>query len=405
MKRLSIAISCLFAAASNGLATEGMSSAELQGYGLNRPVAPGEPGDVAAYDANDDDQLDRVELKTYYLKELAATKEDATDKKADDFAVDVITSCSQCTDTDKVPFNEARIIARFYVDRGKALKEIKEFRIGWKGLGFKRFVVDSASPRSSRFEAPLVLSYRRNVKAAKHDQFILLGGIQLYEVAHDLESTGRSIVTASPGVDLDVDTGKKSSDSSIVFGLPLYYRQIWHPNSLLESVTVALAPKFGTDRAFDREVLEGTVGITPTSSVLQAGYIWPRAVLDDFGNRPWISISWLPTFQIEAGDVRDAAGNEKLEKIKKRGAYARLTPRIDVSLYPWRISERIAFQYQYFQRYDVTGGKAYPYGEARFLYDLTFGGLIQFSIIYRNGRQPPDFQQSNDLLIGLGVKQ
>lgn len=367
-----------------------------------RSFAPGEPGDPANYDADANGLLDRGELKTFYLKEVASGA-DATDAKAEDFATDLLTSCEKC---DPVPLARVRSSTRIIVQRRRAAKEAEAFHIGWPGLGFTRFVLDSVNPRpGKKFEGPLVFSYKRDTTASKHDQFTILGAIQLYQFGYDFEASGRSNLQVTPGADLDVDTSKSKNDNTISFGVPVYYTWMSAQRQLIDSLTLAVTPKFTTDRDFNREVVEGAIALTPTSPILQAGYIWPRAARDADGNLPWISLSWLPSFQLETGDVVNAGGNDKLKAQEKDGAYVRLTPRFDLSIYPWRLSDRITLQYQYFHRFDVTEDFNHYYGEARFLYDLTFNGLLQFTVVYRNGRKPPDFGQVNDVLIGLGLKQ
>ncbi len=368
-------------------------------------ISPGEPGDPGNYDADGSGRLDENELKNLYLKEIAKSAAERTEAKAAEFAADLITFNSETESKGSIGVNTARKLTELILQRMHSASESKDWVIGWRGLGFKRFVLDSANPRpGGKFIAPFVFSYRRDSTADKRDQLTVLGAVQLFQLSRDLDPDGISTVGVTPALELDIDTGKSGNESSLSASLPFYYTRAF-TSRWIESLSLAVSPTFGTDRDFNREVIEGTIALTPTSPNLQAGYIWPRSGMDQNGQRPLFAVSWLPTFRVESGDVIDAAGNEDLERREMEGPYVRLTPQVDLFLYPWRLSERTTLQYQYFHRFDVANRHDYGYGEARFLYDIVAKGLVQFSVVYRNGRKPPDFGHVNDILIGIGIKQ
>jgi hypothetical protein len=184
----------------------------------------------------------------------------------------------------------------------------------------------------------------------------------------------------------------------------LFYRRIFDSRKL-ESLTFGFKPKFSTDRVLDRETWELGLSFSATSPTAGAGFITPRPVVGDDGRLPALGLLWEPSIELEVGEVRDAAGNEKLEDLQALGTYKRAVPRVKIILFPYRLSERLRITGEYFYRVDLDESWERSYSELRLDYDLVTDGSLELSIVYRKGRKPPAFEEVKDFLIGIGIRQ
>lgn len=360
---------------------------------------------VAPFDSNSDGVLDKEEIIRLFLTIRGLPDSTESRKLGADFAADMLSfRCSACTTVtidDAVGFLDEK-------DRKAALEraiaEDKKRRIGWRGLGFGRFVVDTVNPRPTKFKAPFILSYRHDSEGKDKDQLNVLGGLQLWKGEWDFNDESTLTLATTPGIDFDVVGSKAAAESTITAGIPVFIRWVFDSRAV-ESITLGLKPKFSTDRAFNREVPELNLSFTFTSPAIGAGVITPNPVIQDNGRLPPWGLFWEPAFEVETGEVRDAAGNEKLTALEPIGSYERVVPRIKVMIFPYALSERLRFTGEYFYRFDPDENWERPYGEARLDYDLVMDGSLELSVVYRHGRKPPAFEDINDVLVGIGIRQ
>lgn len=366
--------------------------------------------ELLAFDENADGRFDQEELERYFLAhdaDIAKQRKDgaSAEKQAElatDRAEDALSFPRGCEDgCDAIPIDA---VLSFMEERLRVTMKPTDPTFGWKGLGFERSVTDTPNPRQPKTTQPAIFSYRRDTKATDRDNLTFLGGVRLYKNTRILDpdaETPRNFLTIAPGVDLDVDGTKKPHENTIEAGVPLSYECVAprESTSLFTGHTVTLTPKFGTDRAFDREVYAADLSWSFSSlRLLRAGYTrrFPRSAL-----RPRATLMWTPTLTLESGSVRDAAGNEDLEK--RKGTFLRLAPRIDLTFRPLAINSRVSVGLKYFHRFDLREDWDRPYGEASLNYDITPTGSVAFTVTHRRGRKPPDFKETDATLIGIGI--
>ena len=109
---------------------------------------------------------------------------------------------------------------------------------------------------------------------------------------------------------------------------------------------------------------------------------------------------------VESGKVLDPAGNAKLQAIQQDGAYARVGPRVSATVRPAVVSKRLVLAVDYFHRFGVAGKSVRAaYAESRAMFDVTPDGSVGLGVVYRRGHKPPDFAETNSILIGVGILQ
>lgn len=366
--------------------------------------------ELLAFDENADGQFDQQELERYFLAhdaDIAKQRKDGASAEklgelATDRAEDALSFPRGCEDgCDAIPLDA---VIAFMQERLRVTIKPTDPTFGWKGLGFERSVTDSPNPRQPKTSQPAIFSYRRDTEATDRDNFTFLGGVRLYKNTWTLDPGAeppRNFFTIAPGIDLDVDGTKKPHENAIDAGLPLSYEWVAPREStgLFTGHTLTLTPKFGTDRAFDREIYAADLSWSFSSlRFLRAGYTtrFPRSAL-----APRVTLTWTPTLSLESGNVSDAAGNEELEK--RKGTFLRVTPRIDLTFRPLALHPRVSLGLRYFYRFDLREDWERPYGEASLIYDLTPTGSVAFTVTHRRGRKPPDFKATDATLIGIGI--
>lgn len=368
--------------------------------------------DLAAFDDNGDGLYDHGELQRYFLAHDAdiakrrqeGASEEALTKVASERAEDALSFAPECDDGCDVISLDT--VVQFSQERLRVTTKVTDPKFGWKGLGFERSVTDTPNPRQTKTAQPAIFSYRRDPNATDRDNVNIFGGARLYKNTWALDTakaTPRNFFTVSTGIDFDLDGTKKPHENTIDFGVPLAYEWVAPGDStdVFTGHIVTLTPKFGTDRAFDREVYSVDLLWSFTSlRFLRAGYLtrFPRSAL-----RPKATLAWTPTMQFEFGDVSDPAGNTDLEA--RQGTFLRVAPRIDLTFRPIALHERVSLGIKYFYRFDLREDWQRPYGEATLAYDLTPTGSVGFTVVYRRGRKPPDFKENDTTLIGVGIKK
>lgn len=276
---------------------------------------------------------------------------------------------------------------------------LERTRIRTFGHGYAESAADEDDAASDLFD-------RRDENATDRDSINIFGGARLYKntwAINAKKSVPRNLLTISTGIDFDLDGTKKPHENTIDFGVPLAYEWVAPRGStgFFTGHVLTLTPKFGTDRAFDREVYNLDLLWSFTSErLLRAGYLtrFPRAAL-----RPRATIAWVPTVQVELGNVADPAGNADLDA--RKGTFLRVAPRIDLTFRPIAIHERLSLALRYFYRIDLREDWQRPYGEATLAYDLTPTGFVAFTVAHRRGRKPPDFKDTKTTVIGIGIKK
>mgnify|MGYP001415253771 CR=1 FL=1 len=361
---------------------------------------------LQAHDTNRNQRLDAAELKRYALahdpviarlrdQDISETR---LDKAADDFAEDALSALDEPADS--ISIEQAELFIRRVQEIADS--ELKDRPIGWKGLQLSRTLTDSSDPRQKKFnDRPLVLSYSHDDnRDGKKGSFVALGSITLNTWTWE---SGGAPWQLKPGIDLDVDSGKDGNQSSVDLAVKL--SRFWsRPNSFFDSHALALTPKFRTDRDFDREAYEATIGWSFSSErMLRAGYMtWiggTKSTPDD----AYVKAYWVPELKLEAGNVEDAAGNEGLQAIEDSGSYTRIAPQASLTIYPPFLSPRLSVTFDYTYRHDFEESWDRKFWQAGANYNLSKN--VQLTLLYRTGRKAPDFADTDTVLFGVGLLQ
>ena len=181
--------------------------------------------DIERADTNHDNLLDRAELVAYFLVNdpgIAKLKANGASEaklqaEATTRAINAMTFESDLAN----PINFD--VAVRFVNAFAATQEPAKFRIGWPGFGIRRFVTDTIDPRQPpRDKKAAIFSYRRDSSATDKDQPNFLGGVQLASRTWELDGSKvpQQFLTVAPGIEADIDGGKKRTESSIDIGMP-----------------------------------------------------------------------------------------------------------------------------------------------------------------------------------------
>jgi len=264
-------------------------------------------------------------------------------------------------------------------------------------------VADKVDPRSPENEFPAVLSYKRDEHADDTDQLNVLGAV---EIVNCIVNRGdpqllNIRIDSGFGLDFEIDGSTPPEDSSVQGSAPFSFTWIAeNDRAAITKVVTTLTPKFGSDRAFDREVYEASATLALQSRPFARAGL--RTFLPSFNNQI-LSIWWQPSILAEWTDIADAAGNEDLAALEETSF--RVGLRADVIVRPSLLNERLAFKFKGFQRYDTGGGDSRSYTESSVTYNLDEDGKAQFTAIYRHGRKPPAFSANDQWLIGIGIQR
>jgi hypothetical protein len=365
------------------------------------PLAIAQPApdtfhDLVAFDANHDGRVNDPELTAYFLAH-GATAADAAKH-----VVDVLTGAAGC---DLGCADVSLAVAVRLIDN-ITLKEKKpsDKPVGWQGLKLKRSVTDAPDPRQAKSDFPAIFAYKHDKETTDRDQFTFLGAVEFYRYTRSFgdPTTLPNSFAVTPGINLDVDGSKKKNENTIDFALPLAWSWVRKDTSFFESLSLAVAPKFTTDRGFNRRVYDVTTTFGFASQPFaRAGF---RTRFPSGPSvAPRVVVYWAPAMLLETGRVADAAGNAKLEALK--GSYVRAVASIQATLQPVFIDPRLSLGIRYFHRYTLEHSENSDYGEATAMFDLTPTGTVALTATYRRGRKPPAFEMNDTFLFGIGVKQ
>ena len=262
-------------------------------------------------------------------------------------------------------------------------------------LSLSRDVPDPQSSVNGPFHGPFVINITDDRKADKTSVGVY--GTASYKV---FESVGGGRLNASLSV--DSAAGDKVEKSSVQLGLD-YFAYIGNAESA-NQISLALSPKYLTDRNFNREAYQitATASLRSDSFFTPGYYICPGSDGCQYETAPWV-FYWVPSLGVEAGHVVDAAGNATLQQVAKEGTYSRLVPSVKAVYEPHWLSPKISFTAAYRQRYDLTQGWDRGYGELAFLYRFTPNAY--FTTMYRKGRKDTTFDPIDTIFFGIGVSQ
>lgn len=341
------------------------------------------------YDLNNDGRLSKDELTAYFK-----------DQKADDpvdSANDILTAFA-CQDCTSISIKTAAMVLGEKPAAKKPESKVRPCDL----FTIKRTVSDDPNPRAPENDFPAIFSYLRDKHADDTDQLNILGAVQPIDCAWNAGDPTLLNVTygAGVGVDFDVDGTKKANENKIEGSLPLFWRWVSvHSAAPVSGLGITVTPKFSTDRALDREVWEVASKVSVRSrALLRAGIMTNIRGSSGTGFSFW----WAPVLQYEAGNVRDPAGNQDLEKLK--GSYRRFAPRVDAIIWPRFLNDRIAVKSNITERFGVAG-KRHSYLESIATYDLTVSGSVGLTTVFRHGRKPPDFSAKDQWLVGIGIQR
>jgi len=271
-------------------------------------------------------------------------------------------------------------------------------RIGWSTFHVARDVTDPAALDSWKIERPFLLTLRYDTESkANKGQLTALGGIQFFAYRATIrDSTLDKYFDMGLAMDLDSDATKPKNESSIKFSLPLNWLAVgrYGEPRWINSFGITMAPSFGTDRAFNREVYAASVGLVVASKKLNAGYFTYVS-----GGR--VRLYWAPAVAFTVGKVEDAAGNAKLAAIESLGAYYRVVPKLSVSVDPKLGSRRLVLGCDYSHTFDLGENWNHEFAEL----SASYGSGLSLALYYRRGFKPPDFTKTSEFLFGIGLIQ
>jgi hypothetical protein len=191
------------------------------------------------------------------------------------------------------------------------------------------------------------------------------------------------------------------SESSIGFSAPL--SKVWEFRSQwLTSLGASLEPKYTTDRKWNRDVLQASLSLSPSSQMLKAGGYGTSIGRPAPGFANVYRLFWKPTLTFEYGEVRDAAGNTDLEAIKALGAYKRVIPSMEIVL-KWPRSLPLTWNTSFAYRHDFDAKWERGMFTSGLQYDVAKN--IALTLTYRKGRKPDDFKKIEDILFGVGISR
>ncbi len=373
------------------------------------------------FDASRNGQLEYTELLEYLLSdELDRAREQGFSERrlrelAEDWGVDLITAdCDQEPCTLTINEETAAFINDFAKpsDVRKTAAELhraaKKERVGWRTLGFKRFVTDPVSPRPFKAVRPVLLLAKRDNEAGegeKKDEFTFLGAVQLFSKTFEggrKANVPNRFFTFTPGIQMDIDTGKPAAESSLSAAIPLSWEWVAPAGSSspFSSQVLMLTPTYLTDRDFDREAYELSLQWFFQARNVGSGYYRYLGKKQGSGVR----FTWAPTIELKTGKVEDAAGNERLQAIADSGDYQRAVARVTAKFVSMK-GKRSALAIDYFHRYDFGESWDRGYLEAALTYDANKGKNVQLSLVYSKGKKPPAFEKRDELLFGIGLLQ
>lgn len=297
------------------------------------------------------------------------------------------------------------IEAELFVRRvSMANKKLEDTTIGWKGLEFSRTLSDPSDPRKKQFyDRPLVLSYSVDDNREGQDgSFLLLGTIKLYTWTVGPDNSPTQI---SPGLELNVDSQKKANESDVALGLNVSHVITPSHPSFISSHTFGVTPTIQTDRDFQREAGDITLSYSFASeAIFRAGYVSYLGLTKPISDKePELKIFWKPELLLETGNIWDANENEELEIIEESGGYLRIAPKAQLVLSPSRLSSKLNITLDYVYRFDVEQNWQRGYLKSAVNYNISKN--IALTLMYRNGRQPPDFADTDMVLFGIGLNQ
>jgi hypothetical protein len=265
-----------------------------------------------------------------------------------------------------------------------------------------RKLTDAVDPRKAESNVPFVFSYTDD-RGEGDDAFVAAGSIAFEAWSGELGSGLESSFV--PTLSFDITTKTAPSESTITASLP--FRFLWVESSQSKTTWInewewAIEPKYITDRDGRRDAFEAAWTNTFASErLLRAGYnIWVGGSAE---LQTQHILFWEPSIAVEAGNITDAGGNEKLEAIKAAGEYLRAAPGVAFKWNLPQLGQRVSFGLGYTHRFDLKQDWDRGFGSASIQYDLS--KIVALTLSYRKGRKPPDFAETDEVLFGIGIQQ
>jgi hypothetical protein len=370
---------------------------------------------LSGLDLDRDGALSIEELKQYFLaqdpecaNETDPTKQgECAELRAADFISAntplAIRPGSLSLETARVQiglFNQERVAEVLAARRAEQEKQTPR-AYGWR---VNRTLSDPAWLSAWKEDRPLVLSLKRDNQAAegvKRDKYVVLGSIG-YEFEPRVRTLDRrSHRTFAVGVEVDSDTSKTASESSVSLVAPVQWS--WASSKakpVLEGLALKVQPKFVTDRRFDREVFAADLTLAVAEESAAIGYLkyssgWRH------GLTPLLSFHWNPTLTVQALTVEDAAGNEKFAAIEGEGVGVRVIPRVQMSFGFPRTDGRLTFSVDGRAVWDETTGRTLGFGEGSVGFKIS--RFADLTLIYRRGYKGDDLTKVDEVLVGIGA--
>lgn len=289
------------------------------------------------------------------------------------------------------------------------LEHAQERNVDWRPqaksalpVKVSRKATDPLDPRggSDLKARPFVVSYREDdVKGEKGLQLMgtVVGPQFCSQAAQPMP--GDTIVQCSPVIGLDVDSftsskGKNNSDVSLGFNFEWTKTRDTQSDALHR---FSLTPSYLTDGDFGRDVVLATATYAVATPRFGGPGYYHCLSSGSCGPNSW-ELVWLPSVSVQAGDVRDASGNETLEKQRLEGSYVRVVPTLGLRLYGW--DRRAAFGLDLAHVRDIDTGQSSSYGELSYTYDIASN--VALTAIFRKGYKIQTLDKIDTLLLGLG---
>lgn len=380
-----------------------LSFSELQSCQAILMTTAIKPATVAECDTDGQPRLTREELTWCFrfldprVKEVSGNPERAQ-QMIDDLVGDTLDRSGRST----ASLDEA---AYALADSKATIQKQEPEIIGSDKIIVGRKLADALDPRRRESGVPFAISYTDD-RASGEDNFVAAGEITYVPSPRVRDGRSSLARVVLPTIGFDLSTSKPANESSISIGAPIRWfksNQAPPDQRLIDDWSWVVEPKYNTDRDFRRDAYELNFGATLSSKRL-----WRAGQNIEFGgdaSKPgdeW-QFHWKPSLSMETGSVTDAGGNAKLALVEADGEYVRMAPNVAVKLRLPFSNARFSLAGSYTQRFDLTESWSRGLGTLSVLYDLSSN--VALTLTRRKGRKPPDFAETDDVLLGIGVQQ
>lgn len=380
------------------------------------PLQSQSPAEVAEHDADSNQKLSQGEVAKlmYALDPGCVGKTDVAErtKCADDSALDFFSSLSPYTETpQEIAISDALPRVRLYFRERAALEaasvraELEKASPKSQGWTITRAIADKASLSKWQEDRPFVFSLKRDnlaEEAKNRDAYTMLGSVG-YKFAPKVDENDPFHLTQfALGVDVDADGAKSAAESSVVFSAPVEWSWTYKsPRFGLDGFALKIAPKFETDRHWDREVygLLATLNIARESAAI--GYkVWSSTWLA--AKPPLLSFQWNPSLTLQGLLVEDAGGSATLAALEGEAPQLRGVPRVEFWVGFPRTADRLLLNLDYRMTWDERSSKGYGYGEGSLSYKAS--RFVDLTVIYRRGFKGDALEKTDQVLAGVGIQ-